>query len=63
MKVIRNNPVPIYEATCGECGSVIEYKKVEISVCGTIDCPVCGCVIWANALSPVRYERNEAVRE
>ena len=55
MEVIERKPIPIYEVTCHECGSRIQYKACEVSLCH-ITCPVCGVSLWANTIKPVRYE-------
>ena len=55
MKVVEGLPVPIYEVTCFECKSRIQYMKSEVSICH-IRCPVCGVAIWADTTKPVRYE-------
>lgn len=56
MKVVDKKPVPIYETTCPECKSVIEYIASEVSFTGYITCPVCGMSTWASIIKPVRYE-------
>ena len=58
MEVIERNPVPIYEVTCMECKSKIQYKASEVYYCH-ITCPVCGVSLWANTISPVRMEETE----
>ena len=58
MKVIERKPIPIYEVTCRECGSKIQYKASEVYYCH-ITCPVCGVSLWANTISPVRMEESE----
>lgn len=58
MEVIKRKPVPVYEVTCHECGSRIQYKASEVSLCH-ITCPVCGVSLWANTISPVRMEESE----
>lgn len=58
MIVVEKKPVPIYEVTCCECMSKIQYKKSEVSVCH-IQCPVCGVSLWANTIWPIRYEEGE----
>ena len=63
MKVITRNPVPIYEATCGECKSRIEYKKAEVSFTGYITCPVCGLSVWASTINPLGWEYPEDEKE
>jgi len=55
MEVIERRPVPIYEVTCHECKSRIQYKASEVSLCH-ITCPVCGVSLWANTIKPVRME-------
>lgn len=55
MKVVDKKLVPIYQLTCQECKSVIEYKAVEVQWCH-ITCPVCGVGNWANTICAVRYE-------
>ena len=59
MKVVERKPVPIYEATCSECHSTIEYKKAEVHFTGYITCPVCGSSVWAPTIGPKRYEVDE----
>lgn len=58
MKVIEKKPIPIYETTCPECKSRIEYKASEVHFTGYITCPVCGMSTWASIIKPVRYEDN-----
>lgn len=58
MIVTEKNPVPIYEVTCCECKSKIQYKKSEVFM-GHITCPVCGVSMWAGTIQPVRYEEGE----
>ena len=58
MIVTEKKPVPIYEVTCFECKSKIQYKRSEISICH-IQCPVCGISLWADAIQPVRMEEGE----
>jgi len=58
MIVIEKRPVPIYEATCGECKSKIQYKKSEV-LTSHIRCPVCGEPLWADTIQPVRYEEDD----
>jgi predicted RNA-binding Zn-ribbon protein involved in translation (DUF1610 family) len=56
MNVVDRKPVPIYEAECSECHSIIQYRKSEVSFTSYITCPVCGISVWAGAILPVRYE-------
>lgn len=58
MKVVKRKPVPIYEVTCFECQSKIEYKASEVNYCH-ITCPVCGTLLWAMTINPVRMEGEE----
>ena len=58
MIVVERKPVPIYEVTCCECKSIIQYKASEVYYCH-ITCPVCGMSLWANTSSPVRMEVEE----
>lgn len=58
MKIVRREPVPIYSIKCVECKSEIEYKAVEVAWCH-ISCPVCGVLLWASTICPVRYEYTE----
>ena len=58
MIVVEKKPVPIYEVTCCECKSKIQYKASEVYYCH-ITCPVCGMSLWANTSSPVRMEVEE----
>lgn len=53
MIVVEKNPIPIYEVTCDECKSKIQYKRTEVYLC-YIQCPVCGMSVWANTTNPVR---------
>ena len=63
MEVIERKLVPIYEAECGECHSVLQYRAAEVHFTGYITCPVCGKSVWANTINPVRMEQQEADRE
>lgn len=56
MIIMEKNSVPIYEITCRECKSKIQYRKSEVSFTSYITCPVCGISNWANTILPVRYE-------
>lgn len=58
MEVIEKKPIPIYEVTCCECKSKIQYRASEVYYCH-ITCPVCGVSLWANTSSPVRMENEE----
>lgn len=58
MIVIERKPVPIYEVTCIECRSRIQYRASEVYYFH-ITCPVCGVSLWANTSSPVRMEETE----
>lgn len=58
MTVVKREPVPIYSEECPECKSVIEYKASEVAWCH-IKCPVCGTLMGAIAIHPVRYECTE----
>lgn len=58
MKVVEKKPVPIYEVTCFECQSRIEYKASEVNYCH-ITCPVCGTLLWAMTIVPKRFEAME----
>ena len=58
MIVIEKKPVPIYELTCYECKSKIRYRKSEVFTCH-IKCPVCGVLVWADTIQPVRMEDGE----
>ena len=58
MEVVDKKPVPIYEVVCDECHSKIQYKACEVSL-QHITCPVCGVVLWANTIRPVRYDEME----
>lgn len=55
MIVVEKKPVPIYEVTCFECQSRIEYKASEVNYCH-ITCPVCGTLLWAMTVNPKRFE-------
>lgn len=56
MIIVEKKPVPIYESVCEECKSRFQYKRVEVSFGGYIDCPVCGMSVWANLGKPVKME-------
>lgn len=58
MIVMEKKPVPIYEVTCYECKSKIQYRKSEVFT-SYIQCPVCGVSLWADTIQPVRYEEDE----
>ena len=58
MTIIEKKPVPIYEVECIECKSKIQYKAAEVSWCH-ITCPVCGVLLWASTICPVKYEWTE----
>ena len=58
MTVVKREPVPIYSEICPEFKSVIEYKASEVAWCH-IKCPVCGTLMGAVAINPVRYEFTE----
>lgn len=58
MEVVDKKPIPIYEVVCDECHSKIQYKACEVSL-QHITCPVCGVVLWANTIRPVRYDEME----
>ena len=58
MTVTEKKLVPIYDVTCCECKSKIQYKRSEVFACH-IQCPVCGVLLWANISKPVRYEEGE----
>ena len=55
MEIIDKKPVPIYEVKCYECGSTIQYKAVDVHY-AHITCPVCGVLLWAMTICPVRFE-------
>ena len=58
MIVTEKKPVPIYEVTCFECKSKIQYKRSEVST-RHITCPVCGVSLWADTIQPVRFKEGE----
>lgn len=58
MTVVERNPVPIYEVTCHECKSKIQYKASEVYYCH-IQCPVCGMSLWASTIAPVKMEDSD----
>lgn len=58
MRVVERKPVPIYEVTCFECKSRVQYKASEVML-HHITCPVCGVSLWANTISPVKMEEEE----
>ena len=55
INVIDEKPIPIYEVTCPECGSTLEYTAASV-VYSHITCPVCRCSMWAMTLLPKRYQ-------
>ena len=55
MIVKVKKPIPIYETTCFECKSVIQYRKAEVSL-HHITCPICGMSLWADTSCPVKME-------
>lgn len=59
MEVVERNPVPIYEVTCNECKSRLQYKKSEVHFTGYITCPVCGISLWASTVAPVEYRYDK----
>ena len=59
MIVVEKKPVPVYEAECPECKSIIQYRKSEVMTCH-ITCPICGISFWADTIIPVRYEEGLA---
>ena len=59
--VIKEQPIPIYETTCYECGSVFRYKAVEVSWMH-ITCPVCGASNWASS-TPINDNANGERKE
>ena len=59
MEIIERKPVPLYEATCQECGSVIRYRAAERYWTGSITCPVCGMTVWAPTVCPVGVLEEE----
>lgn len=58
--VIKEQPIPIYETTCYECGSVFRYKAVEVSWMH-ITCPVCGVSNWASSMI-MRMEKGKKMK-
>ena len=58
MKILSREPVPLYEVTCVECKSRIQYKACEVAYCH-ITCPVCGVPLWANTCCPTAYETED----
>lgn len=59
MTIIEKKPIPIYEAKCNECLSVIRYQKSEVGFGGYIACPVCRCSVWAGTIRPVEMIDSE----
>ena len=59
INVIDEKPIPIYEVTCPECGSVLEYTAAEVGY-SYITCPVCRSTVWATTIRPKRYENRIA---
>lgn len=58
MEIIDRKSIPIYEAICPECKSVLQYKKSELHLGGYLTCPVCGDTVWGSAIKPVKYMDN-----
>lgn len=58
MTVVDRKPIPIYETTCCECKSKIQYKAAEVCF-SYINCPVCGFSNWASTICPVKYEDGD----
>lgn len=61
INIIDEKPIPIYEETCPECGSVLEYTAASVAY-SHITCPVCGCSMWAMTLRPKRYQDRTVER-
>jgi hypothetical protein len=59
--IIDEKPIPIYEVTCPECGSVLEYTAADVSY-SHITCPVCRSSVWAMTLMPKRYKNRISER-
>jgi predicted RNA-binding Zn-ribbon protein involved in translation (DUF1610 family) len=53
MEVVERKPVPLYEAKCQECGSVLRYVAAEVDWTGAFRCPVCGVTVWAQTINPI----------
>ena len=53
MKVVERKPIPIYEVTCIECKSRLQYKASEVSW-NHITCPVCGVSLYVDEVHPVK---------
>lgn len=45
--VIKEGKTPVYEVECYECGSVLHYNRVDVSLMH-ITCPICNCSISVN---------------
>ena len=63
MTVVYRARIPVYEAECDECHSVIRYTKAEARIHqGYIYCPVCGVLMCALTVNPVTVldEEEEA---
>ncbi len=61
IEVIDEKPIPIYEATCPECGSTLEYTAASVAF-SHITCPVCRYPMWAMAVRPKRYQDRMSER-
>ena len=54
IQVVKEEKVPVYEATCQECGSVIRYMASD-RIGGHIICPVCKNNFLVSISNPVDY--------
>lgn len=54
--VIKKGKTPVYEVECYECGSVLHYNRVDVSLMH-IPCPICG------VSNSVTYKEVEASTE
>jgi len=62
MEVVDRKPIPVYEVTCCECGSTIEYTRAETINCH-IYCPICNTFLWAVPTVPKRYKDSNETED
>lgn len=62
MEVVDKKPIPVYEVTCCECGSTIEYTRAETINCH-IYCPICKTFLWAVPTVPKRYKDSNETED
>lgn len=62
MEVVDKKPIPVYEVTCWECGTTIEYTRAETINCH-ISCPICKTFLWAVPTVPKRYKDSNEIED